>query len=324
MKLARHVIGIGLAAALCACGKKAEQGAPAPQNPGSGSGSAAAPVPPPPPPDPPESPKATMTIGEYFDTPESVLYDTTRDNYLVSNIKGGPADHDDNGYFVVLQPDGSAFKWIDGSADDIKLDAPKGTAIVGDTLYVADISVVRRFDRQKGVQQADIPIEGATFLNDVVADGAGGIFVSDTGMDAKFQPTGTDAIYHVGKDGKVTTLIKDKALGKPNGLAMGDNGAVWVVTFGTGEIYAVDANGKQGPAEKLPHGMLDGVVVLDGGDLLVSSWEGKAIYRGKPGGTWTPVVTGIESPADITYDPKRKQILVPVFNKGEVKAFALP
>jgi hypothetical protein len=252
-------------------------------------------------------------------TPESVYYDAGRDMYMVSNINGKPLDKDDNGYLTVVNPDGSNdraaanWKWIDGAADDIKLDAPKGMAISGDTLFVADIDVVRQFEAKAGKQKADIKIEGATFLNDVTPDGKGGVFVSDSGLDASFAPTGTDAIWHVAADGKVTALIKNKDLGGPNGVWADAKGSVWVVTFRTGELYEVTAKGAKQKAIKLPKGQLDGIVGLEGGDLLISSWEGKSLYRGKPGGAWKEIATGIESPADIGYDPKRKKILIPSF-----------
>ena len=140
-----------------------------------------------------------------------------------------------------------------------------------------------------------------------------GVFVTDTGVDAAFKPTGADAVYHITKDGKVTARIKNKDLGGPNGVWVGDKGSVWIVTFVSGEIYEVDAKGKKGKAHKLPKGQLDGIVGLPGGDFLVSSWEGKCVYRGTPAGEWKEVVSGIESPADIAYDPKRKRVLIPVF-----------
>jgi sugar lactone lactonase YvrE len=270
-----------------------------------------------------------QTLGEGYATPEAAYYDAGRDMYVVSNINGEPAGADDNGFLMVVNPDGSneraaaQWKWIDGSAPDIKLDAPKGMAISGDTLYVSDITVVRRFHAKDGKQQDDIEIAGATFLNDVAADGAGGVFVTDTGVNAKFEPTGTDAVYHIAKDGKVTTRIKNKDLGRPNGVWPGDKGSVWVVTFGSNEIFEVDAKGKKGTAHELPKGKLDGVVALDGGDLLVSSWECSCIYRGKPGGEWKEVVTGVESPADIGYDPKRKRLLVPQFTQNKLAVYPL-
>jgi len=257
-------------------------------------------------------------------TPESVLYDAGRDMYMVSNINGKETEADDNGYLTVVNPDGSNersnanWKWIMGEMPDIKLDAPKGMAISGDTLYVADITVVRRFEAKAGKQKDDVKIEGAAFLNDLTPDSNGGVFVTDSGLGADFKPNGADAVYHVDKDGKVTPLIKGKDLGNPNGLWFDGKGSVWVVTFGSGEIYEVDAKGKKGRPTKLPTGALDGIVGIEGGDFLVSSWEGKCVYRGKPGGEWTAIVKDVESPADIDYDPKRKRILIPGFNTNKV------
>jgi hypothetical protein len=275
------------------------------------------------------APPGPQTLGEGLATPESAYYDAGRDMYMVSNIQGEPAVADDNGFLMVVNPDGSnerggaQWKWIDGTAADIKLDAPKGMAISGDTLYVADITVVRRFNAKDGKQLDDVKIPGATFVNDVVADGAGGVFVTDTGLDAKFQPSGTDAVYHINPAGKLDTRIKNKDLGGPNGVWPGANGAVWIVTFRSGELYEVDAKGKQGKPEKLPKGQLDGVIALDGGDLLVASWEGKCVFRGKPGGKWKEVASNVESPADIGYDPKRKRLLVPLFTKNQLAVFPL-
>ena len=38
-----------------------------------------------------------------FQTPESVLHDTTADVYLVSNINGAPAEKDDNGFISAAE-----------------------------------------------------------------------------------------------------------------------------------------------------------------------------------------------------------------------------
>ncbi|MBK9035216.1 MAG: SMP-30/gluconolactonase/LRE family protein [Myxococcales bacterium] len=258
-------------------------------------------------------------------TPESVLYDAANDRYLVANINGGPADVDDNGFITVLSPDGKvvAAKWIDGAAADVTLSAPKGMAISGGKLWVADVSAVRTFDLATGKPLAEIKIDGADFLNDVAATADGGVVVSDTGVDKTFTPTGNDAIYRIGADGKVTTVIKDKALGGPNGVHVTADGTIWVVTNGTGELYAIDPSGAKQPGEKLPKGSLDGLVALDGGDLLVSSWEGSAVFRGKPGGPWTAVAEGLKAPADIGWDSKRGWLLVPLFNDNMIHTVAI-
>lgn len=259
--------------------------------------------------------KTPLSLTEGFSTPESVLYDPDADIYLVSNINGEPLGTDDNGYISKVTPDGkvAAQKWIDGAKENVKLDAPKGMAIVNGILYVADIDTVRTFNARTGEPKGDIKIDGATFLNDIAPAPDGGIYVTDSGLDAKFTSTGTDAIWKIDQDGKAKALIKDKGLGAPNGIIAGEAGSVWVVTFASGEIFQVDAKGKKQPGQKLPKGQLDGIVALDGGDLLVSSWEGSAIYRGQPGKEWKPVVENVKSPADIGWDGKRHRILIPVF-----------
>lgn len=265
----------------------------------------------------------TVVRDAGFQTPESVLYDPDADLYLVSNINGAPAEADDNGFISKLGPDGKVveLKWIDGAKDDVKLDAPKGMALSGGQLWVSDLTRVRRFDAKTGKPLGEVAVPKAAFLNDVVADGQGGVFVTDMGVDAKFQPTGADAIYQISKDGKLTTYAKGKALGNPNGLAFVDGEPLYAVTFGTGELLAVPAKGEP-TRDKLPKGQLDGVVVIAKDDLVISSWEGKTAYRGKPG-AWKDLELGIESPADIGYDSKRKRLLVPEFNGNAVAFVAL-
>jgi sugar lactone lactonase YvrE len=254
-------------------------------------------------------------------TPESVLYDADQDRYLVSNINGKPADKDNNGFISVLSPDGTVttLKWIE-AGKKVKLDAPKGLGISKGVLYVADITVVRTFDAKTGAPKGDIAIPGALFLNDIAVGPDGKVYASDTGVKADFSPGGTDAVYVIDK-GKAKALAKSKDLGGPNGLAVTDKGVV-VVTFGSGEVYRLDDKGKKVDVTKPPAGKLDGVVSL-GDSLLVSSWEGSAVYKGQLGGTFDVVLPNQKAPADIGYDTKRSRILVPHFQDNTVEAYEL-
>lgn len=313
----RHlaIAGLALTSGLTGCKKKEDKPAPPPPP-----ALTPAPAPTPAPTAPPAATDpAPVTAG--LSTPESVLYDATADRYLVSNINGGPLDVDDNGFIAAIAPDGTVTnaKWIDGAAADVTLNAPKGMAIVGNVLYVADITVVHKFDATSGKPLGDVKIDGAVFLNDMAATADGGVVVSDMSVDGTFASTGNDAIYKIGKDDKVTTVIKDKALAGPNGVWAAADGTIWVVTFGSGEIYSIDPAGKQVPGGKLPKGQLDGVVGLDGGDVLVSSWEGSAVYRGKPGGEWKAVAENVKAPADIGWDSKRSRLLIPLFMDSQVQ-----
>ena len=329
--MAKHTaVFIAALSVLAACGGKKDKEGKAPEGSGSaaapegsGAGSAPASVPP---------AASVAKVGDKtivqagFATPESVLYDADSDSYLVSNINGKPAEADDNGFITRISPEGKplALRWIDGSKPDVKLDAPKGMAIVGGVLYVADITVVRRFDAKTGAQQADIPIDGATFLNDVAPTADGGVLVTDSGLDASFKPTGADAIYKIDKAGKVTPFAKDKGLGAPNGV-LEFSGNVWMVTFGSGEVVAFDAKGAKTSSQKPPKGQLDGLVAVAAtGEVYVSSWEGKAVYKLSGRDSWTEVVKDVESPADMGLDPKRNMLLIPLFNLNQVVIVKAP
>jgi hypothetical protein len=214
----------------------------------------------------------------------------------------------------------AALKWIEGGQKGVTLNAPKGLAMHGDTLYVSDIDCVRRFNRLSGASAGETCVPGASFLNDVTVDAKGIVYVTDTGMriDEKgATPTGTDAVYRLSPDGKATPVIKTTELQRPNGIVPAPDGLI-VVPFGSAEIFHIDAKGARHVTGKLPAGQLDGVVRLANGALLISSWEGKAVYRQSQGGAASPVIENVSSPADIGYDAKRKRLLVPVFTEDRL------
>lgn len=310
----KRLIATALVAALAACGTDADDADMAADT--SGTGAAMADVPP--------SPMTISDIG--LQTPESVLYDDRADLYLVSNINGEPLGRDGNGFIARLRPNGEVeqLKWIDGAADGTELHAPKGMGFRGDTLFVADIDSVRAFHRDSGAPLGARGVDGASFLNDI-AIGDDGVYVTDTGVDASFSSTGTDAIHRFGaEDGAGTdaagetrsgmaTVASGADLSQPNGIVI-DGGDIYMVPFGSNVVYVIRAAGGE-PREfaTLPAGQLDGVVRLDDGSLLVSSWEGGAVYRVSAGGEAVVVVDGLEAPADIGWDSRRQRVLIPLF-----------
>jgi hypothetical protein len=263
--------------------------------------------------------KPTLQI-DGLSAPESVLYDERADLYLVSNTNGSPFARDHNGFIAQIAPSGEvkALKWIDGSKPESELDAPKGMAFLGDTLYVTDLDTVRAFDRKTGAPRPSIPVPGATFLNDIVAS-TDRLFVSDTAVKEGFQPAGTAAIYEVRADGTVRPVIRGNELGGPNGLALRGR-ELWAVTFNDTELYRVNPTGKR-PGTRLPKGQLDGLLILPDGTFLVTSWQAAGVYAGRPGESFTLVLSGLPSPADIGFDPKRSRVLVPMFQKDRVVIF---
>lgn len=266
---------------------------------------------------------ADLRVGG-FSTPESVLHDPTSDLYLVSNVNGAPLDVDDNGFISRVSPDGEivTLKWIDGASPEVTLNAPKGLALGNGVLYVADISVVRRFDASTGAPLGEVAVPGSTFLNDVAASG-NEIVVSDMGAKlgaAGLEPTGTDAILRI-RGEQVTDVIRGAELGQPNGLLYEESG-IWVVTFGSGELYRI-AEGERRDVNKLPFGPLDGIVRALDGELMLSSWGRNSVFKGRQNRELVAELEAVESPADIGYDAKRNRLLVPLFDKNALVIHAL-
>lgn len=248
-----------------------------------------------------------------FETPESVLHDPELDLYLVSNIDGSPLDLDDRAFISRVRPDGSIeqLKWIDAEDPAVRLDAPKGMALVKNVLYVADIAAVRKFDRKSGKPLGSVEIPGATFINDLCADAAGTVYVSDSGIRSGFSPSGGDAVYKLTPDGQVSVLVKSQSLGRPNGLALDGDGSVWLATFGSGELVRLSPHGARGESLRPPKGSLDGLVVWDR-RLFVSSWEASAVYE-RQGDAFVERVRDVAAPSDIGFDAARKRLLIPLF-----------
>lgn len=264
------------------------------------------------------------TVVSQFKQPESVAHDAVADVYLVTNVAGSPFEPDGNGFISRVRSDGSVVEeqWIGG------LDAPKGLALAGDTLYVADLTTLRRFDRRTGRALESMKVPGAGFLNDVAIGSDGTVFVSDSGIKPApggFAPSGTAAIYRVRPGERAEKIAAGVTLGLPNGLAALPTGDLLVATLdASGRLLRVRPDGSISEEARLPAGMLDGLVVLSGGELLVSSWTGSALYAVTAGEAARKVISGLESPADFAVDAGRGRLVLPLFLSSSVRFVNLP
>ncbi|MDR9499566.1 MAG: hypothetical protein RI556_10365 [Hydrogenovibrio sp.] len=252
-----------------------------------------------------------------FATPESMEYVASQDVYLVANINGSPFAKDDNGFISKVSPEGKVLdlKWIDGASNQIHLNAPKGMVATEKFLFVADIDRVHQFDIETGQQIASMIFSGVNFLNGLALAEEGGLYVTDSGVAPGFKPAGTDAVYHLTFDGKITPIYQDSEMGVPNGV-VSDGGGLVVVTIFSGEAFRLDANGTRTELPKPPHNRLDGLLNMGEGRFIVSSWTGEAIYEIDAGeGTVTELFGGLTSPADLGLDTKRQRLLIPLFQK---------
>ena len=260
-------------------------------------------------------------------TPESVLWDPTRQLWYVSNIKGQAPQKDDNGYIVRLGANGEtidSLPFINGADADITLHAPKGMGIRGDTLWVADIDALRGFDLTSGNQVANIDLAPlrATFLNDVAIGNEGGIYITDSGIafsasGATTHP-GQSQIFVV-RNGVPSVAVKLPKQSAANGIVWHPSRNAWmIVAFNSPNIFEWVIGAKETTVLGTGPGGADGIVVLADGRAIYSSWSDSSLNV-FVGGTSTTLRKGLNAPADIGYDPARKLLAVPLFNDNRVE-----
>ncbi len=265
-----------------------------------------------------------------FDEPENLVYDAAADVYLVSNIVGDPAARDNNGFISRVSPDGRMLdlKWIAGGVNGAVLDAPKGLAIRGDTLVVADVGGVHLFDRRTGAPIATHALPGLV-MNDVAWGADGTLWITDTGPDRTKTPVDTskdvDAVWQIQPDGRVRAVARGLALDRPDGILLDDNGAL-VTTFGANRIEHVDASGERGQRTvlTLPGGRVDGLRRLPDGAMVVTSWDAMSVYRARPGDSLRVLLTDVTSPAGVAVDTRRGRLAVTSMQDNAMYLLPLP
>jgi sugar lactone lactonase YvrE len=267
-----------------------------------------------------------------FQGPESVRYDPELDEFFVSNMTGYGSAQDRNGYIVRLSasnPD-SATILAQGGVNGVVLDAPKGLAIHGDTLWATDISALRAFDKHSGAPLATIDFapRGAVQLNDIAVGPDGTLHVTDTGIimsDKGVIHVGPDRVWVVGPNQSITIAAEGTQLGRPNGITWDPVGKRWIViSFDpfNGQVM-VDPQGHARPRLiRTGKGQLDGVEALADGALLFTSWADSSIHL-LANGRDRPIIRNVPVPADIGIDTKRNRLAIPLSMLGVVQLWSL-
>jgi len=264
-----------------------------------------------------------------FASPSAILYDAKRDLYWVSNLN--EEDTSGKGFISRLEPtaERSTLNYIDGRRSAVRLQQPRGLAVFGDVLYVADRKLVRRFKATNGEQLEDIEIPGATFLSDVATAVDGSLYVADVGGDpneAAVADTGADAVYQVSASGQVSVVAQRPNLGGPYAL-VADQKGLWVTCTGSNELLLLVPSADGSPvadAGRLPlPAPARGIVAMSDGTFVLSSESSGAVYRGYRDGPFQPVISNLESPADMGYDTRRERLLIPLLTGHALAIFEL-
>lgn len=248
--------------------------------------------------------------------PESVVAASDGTVY-VSEI--GEFGKDGDGQITAIDAEGNKRVLVTG------MDDPKGLALIGNDLYVADKTRVLKIATQaKPVAWQVFAAESSfpqkpQFLNDLEADIHGNLYVSDSGdlMNGK----GGGAIFRIDASGKVSTVInsqQDARIQSPNGLLSDDTGEVLMeVDFATGILYTIQL--KTGVMTEIATGFGggDGIVHHPKGLHYVSDWKSGKVFSVHHD-TLTLFKEGLQSAADIGLSADQRYLLVPDMKAGEL------
>ena len=265
--------------------------------------------------------------------PESVAYAPKQNVLFVSNIDGKPDEKDQNGFISKVSPSNGSIielNWITG------LNAPKGIAISNDNgkLYVSDITDLVEIDIASGKIIKRFNAPGSAFLNDVISDNQGNIYVSDTI---------TNTIYKLDtnvKDNNTSSLqawLQNPQLNGPNGLHV-DNNKNRLIVASLGDfskpgagIEVVDLKnktisslGKEGTTS--PFGGLDGIEsdATETHYYVTDNPAGK-VYTVNADGTGygTLIDLHTQGTADLGFIQGQSTIIIPIMQDNKLVAYKL-
>jgi sugar lactone lactonase YvrE len=239
-------------------------------------------------------------------TPESVLYDPSRNVLYVANMNR-TEEGDDTGFISKLSPDGTVIDlyWITG------LNEPRGMGLYEGFLFATDMDRLLIIDVDSGEVKQMVPVEGAVFLNDLAITKDGKVYFSDSRAN-KVQTY---------QDGEITDWIPE--LEGPNGLYNEDDHMI-VGAQGPGEVRRV--NKGTGEYEVIATGIRADGIEYTGIDnyYIVSEWSGRIHIIGND--TIQTLLDTEEqeiNTADLGYDIKNKVVYVPTFFDDRIVAYNL-
>ncbi|MBN2829231.1 MAG: SMP-30/gluconolactonase/LRE family protein, partial [Candidatus Cloacimonetes bacterium] len=217
--------------------------------------------------------------GQTLNNPESIVYDFSTEWRYISNNGNGSIirDHNDEQYAYFYQGLGGV----------------RGLYIHERTLYAATNLGLSIFDLNTEQLISNVSIPESVFLNDVVADDSGNLYLSDTQAHKIFK--------YVISSGQVSTFIST-GIQSPNGMVFdATENRILLVSFrANSPIQAINLpGGEVSTVLTTTIGNLDGIGIDMNGAIYFSSWQTNSVYR-LTGLSATPdqIWTGLSGPAD--------------------------
>ena len=201
------------------------------------------------------------------------------------------------------------------------LNAPKGMAISSDSskLYASDITDLVEIDIANGKIINRYTALGSAFLNDVVSDGQGNIYVSDTG---------TNAIYEFDSSNRSSLQIwlQNSELNSPNGLYIDNNTNKLVVVGGSLSLADLENKTINALGIQVPIGSLDGIEADTAKNLYyVTDWTAGKVYAVNSDETDYKTLIDLQKQgtADLEFIADKRMVIVPLMQDNKLVAYRI-
>ncbi len=239
-------------------------------------------------------------IGQQYNSPESVDYESEGDRYLISNSSEGKILSyalDDDNLEVFVSGVGSG---------------PHGLEVIGGNVFACSGSRLKAYDLITGEETENINL-GASFANGITHKGDD-VFITDF--------IGKDIYRYNISTGNFNMYIENLAR-TPNGIFY-DNiqDRLLVVCWGANApIYEIDMSDSTYSIVATTNlGNCDGIAMDNNGDFYVSAWSNNAInkFNSDFSNGYTVVVPNMSAPADIFYNTETDVLAIPNSNNNTV------
>jgi hypothetical protein len=240
-----------------------------------------------------------------LNNPESVVFDSPRNRYIISNWGNG----------AIVQMDSNEVQSY-FNTDYLNQYRIAALYIHNDTLLAAAGDApnagVIGFDIETGQQLFHVILPGVGLPNDIVTDNDGFIYVTDY-WDSK--------LYKI--ENHTPSVLIDSGLANPNGMMIDtlNNRLLILSVVPNAQILAVNLSDTAITTVYTTTFLgMDGITVDSEGRIYVSEWAGDAVHRFENGFSSPPVLfsSGHLDPADIYYDRVNNILAVPCFSSNSV------
>ena len=241
-------------------------------------------------------------------TPECATYNPGKNIFYISNLNRNNEDEND-GFISIVNADGKIMdaRWVEG------LTSPLGTDFYRGHLYINDKGNIVKVDLESGEILEKISVEGAVTLNGMDIDDHGNIYSAD--IDG-------NKIFKVTPGGEASVVFEGEMLNRPNGVHI-RNGELIVASSAASKLFSINLANMEIKTLVDEIGRADGVIGLDEGHFLTSSWSGEVYFISKNMQKQKILDTRDQeiNAADIGFIPAENLLVVPTFYDNRLVAY---